>query len=315
MRTDAIAFADYGTPDVLGPTATDVPDPGPGQVRIRVHATTVNPLDVKLRGGAMAAFMPLDLPHVPGLELAGTVESTGPDVRHLAPGTAVFGAASHTYAGLALADARQLATIPRGMDHHQAAALPVAAEAAWRALEELDLGAGQILLVHGAAGGVGTLAVQFALARGARVIGTASAAGLTHLTGLGAAASTYGAGLSERVRALAPGGVDKVLDTSGADVLRDSVDLAGDPDHVLTLADPMAARAHGVRFSPGGGTGDRTADALAAVGALHENARLTQRIHQVLPLSQAARAHRIAEAGHLHGKIILTPGPPPPGRT
>ncbi len=97
-------------------------------------------------------------------------------MRGLAPGAAVFGAASHTYAGLALADARQLAPIPQGMDRHHAAALPVAAEAAWRALEELDLGAGQMLLVHGAAGGVGTLAVQFALARGARVIGTASAA-------------------------------------------------------------------------------------------------------------------------------------------
>ncbi|WP_369020085.1 NADP-dependent oxidoreductase [Streptomyces californicus] len=307
MHTDAIAFAAYGAPDVLEPAATDVPDPGPGQVRIRVHATTVNPLDLKLRSGAMAAFMPLDLPHVPGLELAGTVEAAGPGVRALAPGAAVFGAASHTYAGLALADARRLAPIPQGMDRHHAAALPVAAEAAWRALEELDLGAGQILLVHGAAGGVGTLAVQFALARGARVIGTASAAGLTHLTGLGAAATTYGAGLAERVRALAPGGVDKALDTSGADVLRDSVDLTGNPDHVLTLADPVAARAHGVRFSSGGGTDDRTAEALAAVGALHENATLTQRIHGVLPMSQAARAHRIAEAGHLDGKIILTP--------
>ncbi|NED12607.1 NADP-dependent oxidoreductase [Streptomyces sp. SID9124] len=307
MHTEAIAFADYGTPDVLEPTAIDVPDPGPGQVRIRVHATTVNPLDVKVRSGAMASFTPLDLPYVPGLELAGNVEATGPDVRHLAPGTAVFGAASHTYAGLALADARQLAPIPQGMDYPHAAALPVAAEAAWRALEELDLGADQILLIHGAAGSVGTLAVQFALARGARVIGTASPAGLTHLTGLGATATTYGTGLAERVRALAPNGVDKVLDTSGADVLRDSVDLTGNPDHVLTLADPMAARSQGVRFSAGGGTDDRTADALAAVSALHDNATLTQRIHQVLPLSQAARAHRIAEAGHLDGKIILAP--------
>ncbi|WP_330455073.1 MULTISPECIES: NADP-dependent oxidoreductase [unclassified Streptomyces] len=307
MHTDAIAFTTYGTPDVLEPTATDVPDPGPGQVRIRVHATTVNPLDLKLRSGAMAAFMPLDLPHVPGLELAGLIDATGPDVRHLAPGTAVFGAASHTYAALALADAHRLAPIPQGMDHPHAAALPVAAEAAWRALEELDVTAGQTLLIHGAAGGVGTLAVQFALARDARVIGTASATGLTHLTGLGAAATTYGTGLVERVRALAPSGVDKVLDTSGADVLGDSIDLTGNPDHVLTLADPMAAQLHGVRFSPGGGTGDRTTDALTAVSALHDNATLAQRIHQMLPLSQAARAHGIAEAGHLDGKIILTP--------
>ncbi|MYS34323.1 NADPH:quinone reductase-like Zn-dependent oxidoreductase [Streptomyces sp. KhCrAH-43] len=307
MHTDAIAFAGYGTPDVLEPTAIDVPDPGPGQVRIRVHATTVNPLDLKLRSGAMAAFMPLDLPYVPGLELAGNVEASGPDVRHLAPGTAVFGAASHTYAGFALADAHRLAPIPQGMDYPHAAALPVAAEAAWRALEELDVDAGQILLIHGAAGGVGTLAVQFALARGARVIGTASATGIAHLTALGTAATTYGTGLAERVRALAPSGVDKVLDTSGADVLHDSIDLTGNPDDVLTLADPMAAQAHGVRFSSGGGAGDRTADALAAVSTLHDNATLTQRIHQVLPLSQAARAHRIAEAGHLDGKIILAP--------
>ncbi|MFQ6141913.1 NADP-dependent oxidoreductase [Streptomyces seoulensis] len=307
MRTNAIAFADYGPPDVLEPTTTDVADPGPGQVRIRVHAAGVNPLDLKLRNGAMAAFMPLDLPYVPGLELAGTIEATGPDVRHLTPGTAVFGAASHTYAALALSDAGKLAPIPPGMDFPHAAALPVAAEAAWRALEELDVATGQTLLIHGAAGSVGTLAVQFALARGARVIGTASATGLTHVTDLGATATTYGTGLADRVRALALGGVDKVLDTSGADVLGESVDLTGTPDHVLTLADPMAAQTHGVRFSPGGGADDRTADALAAVSALHDKAMLTQRIHEVLPLSQAAQAHRTAGTGHLNGKIILTP--------
>ncbi|MCG8970274.1 NADP-dependent oxidoreductase [Streptomyces sp. CL12-4] len=307
MRTDVIAFAQYGTPDVLEPAATDVPDPGPGQVRIRVRATGVNPLDLKLRSGAMAAFMPLELPHVPGLELAGTIEATGPGVRHLVPGAAVFGLASHTYAALALADAGKLALIPQGMDFPQAAALPVAAEAAWRALEELGLCAGQTLLIHGAAGGVGTLAVQFALARGARVIGTASATDLSHVTDLGAAATTYGTGLAERVRGLAPGGVDKILDTSGADVLGDSVELTGNPGRVLTLADPVAAQAHGVRFSPGGGADDRTADALTTVSALHDKARLTQRIHQVLPLAQAAEAHRTVEAGHLNGKIILTP--------
>ncbi|WP_153812175.1 NADP-dependent oxidoreductase [Streptomyces sp. SUK 48] len=306
MHADAIAFAEYGSPDVLKPASTDVSDPGPGQVRITLRAVGVNPLDAKLRSGSMASVMPLRLPHIPGLEFAGTIETAGLDVPDLPPGTAVFGTAPLTYAGLALADATQLTPIPEGMDYPQAAALPVPAEAAWRALEELGVADGQTLLVHGAAGSVGSLAVQFALARGVRVIGTASAAAQSFVTGLGAHAVTYGAGMAERVRALAPDGVDRVLDTSGADVLGDSVDLTGDPSRVLSLVDPVAAQTHGVRFSAGGPGETRTAAALNAAAALYADGNLTQRIHGQMPLAEAARAHRAIEAGGLNGKIVLT---------
>ncbi|WP_439678282.1 NADP-dependent oxidoreductase [Embleya sp. MST-111070] len=306
MHADAIAFAEYGSPDVLKPVATDVPDPGPGQIRVAVRAVGVNPLDAKLRSGAMSDFMPLDLPHIPGLELAGTVEAVGPDVHHLATGTAVFGTAARTYATHALADAANLSTIPEGMDDSKAAALPVPAEAAWRALEELDVTAGQTLLVHGAAGSVGSLAVQFAIARGARVIGTASVADQSYVTALGASAVVYGAGATDRIRALATDGVDKALDTSGADVLGDSVELTGDPAHVLTLVDPVAAQTHGARFSAGGAADNRTAAALEAVLNLHAQATLAQRVHAVMPLAEAARAHCTLEAGGLNGKIILS---------
>jgi NADPH:quinone reductase-like Zn-dependent oxidoreductase len=305
MKADAIALTDYGSPDVLQQTTTDVPDPGPGQVRISVHASSVNPLDLKIRSGAMAAFMPVELPHIPGLELAGTVEAVAADVHHLTLGAAVFGPAAHTYATHTLANAYQMAVIPQGLDFHEAAALPVAAEGAWRALEELDVTAGQTLLIHGAAGSVGSLAVQFARSRGVRVIGTASAADLAYVTGLGAGAVTYGNGSTDRVRALAPQGINKVLDTSGADVLGDSIQLTGDPRHVLTLADHISAQTHGVRFSPGGGADDRTADALEAVRALHSKGVLTQRIHAVMPLAKVVEAHRTAETGRLNGKIIL----------
>jgi NADPH:quinone reductase-like Zn-dependent oxidoreductase len=305
MKADAVTFADYGSPDVLQQTTIDVPDPGSGQVRIAVRASGVNRLDLKIRSGAMAAFMPVELPHIPGLEFAGTVEAIGADVHHLALGAAVFGQATHTYATHALADPYKLAIIPQSLDFHEAAALPVAAEAAWRALEELDVTAGQTLLVHGAAGGVGSLAVQFAISRGSRVIGTASVADLAYVTGLGGDAVTYGDGVADRVRALAPQGIDKVLDISGADVLGDSVRLTGNPSHVLTLADPVAAQAHGARFSPGGGPDDHTVDALEAVRQLHSKGALTQRIHAVMPLAEVVEAHRTAEAGRLNGKIVL----------
>ncbi|MGP3987996.1 NADP-dependent oxidoreductase [Streptomyces sp. 3N207] len=304
---EAIAFAAYGGPEVLQPTGIDIPEPDPDQVRVAVRAAGVNPLDWKLRSGALAAVMPVPLPHIPGLEFAGSVDAVGDGVSGLEPGDEVFGRAQYAYATLLVADTALLRLRPDDLDVHRAAGLPVAAEAAYRALEELHVAAGETVLVHGAGGAVGNLAVQFASARGAHVVGTAAERVHRRLADLGATPVTYGAGWAERVRAVAPRGVDAVLDTSGADVLGDSVRLAGGgAARVLTLADPQAAEAHGVRFSGGAAGVNRTGAALDQALALNRRGTLTVPLAEPLPLADAARAHRAGEAGGLSAKLVLT---------
>ncbi|MGI5351685.1 NADP-dependent oxidoreductase [Streptomyces sp. CA-250714] len=303
---EAIAFAAYGGPEVLHPTGIDIPEPDPDQVRVAVRAAGVNPLDWKLRSGALAAAMPVELPYIPGLEFAGTVDAVGDGVGSLEPGDEVFGRAQHAYATLLVADTTMLRLRPDDLDVLRAAGLPVAAEAAYRALEELGVAAGETLLVHGAGGAVGNLAVQFAVARGAHVVGTAAERVHRRLADLGATPVTYGEGWAERVRAVAPRGVHAVLDTSGADVLGDSVGLAGGgAARVLTLADPQAARAHGVRFS-WGQAGSHLGAALDQALALHRRGTLSVPLAEPVPLADAARAHRAGEAGGLSAKLVLT---------
>ncbi|WP_431985026.1 NADP-dependent oxidoreductase [Streptomyces qinglanensis] len=304
---EAIAFAAYGGPEVLRPTGTDIPEPDPDQVRVAVRAAGVNPLDWKLRSGSMAAVMPVPLPHIPGSEFAGTVEAVGDGVSSLEPGDEVFGQAPHAYATLLLADLDKLRLRPDDLDVHRAAGLPSAAEAAYRALEELGVAAGETLLVHGAGGAVGNLAVQFALARGAQVVGTASERVHQRLSRLGATPVRYGEGWPERVAAAAPHGVDAVLDVSGADVLGDSVRLArGGAARVLTLVSPQAAQEHGARFSGGGSGLQRTGAALDQALALLRSGTLEVPLHAPFPLAEAAEAHRAGEAGGLDGKLVLT---------
>jgi NADPH:quinone reductase-like Zn-dependent oxidoreductase len=309
-QTKAIAFTEFGPADVLHETDVEIPEPGPGQVRIEVRAAGVNPLDHKIRSGAMNDAFPVQLPHVPGVEASGVVEAVGEGVTGLMAGEPVFGRTlTGAYAGLALADAGRLVIKPDTLGFPEAAALPVAGETAYRVFELLGLRAGETLLVHGAAGGVGTLAVQMAAGRGVRVIGTASPANHPHLRALGAEPVGYGEGLVERVRELAPDGVDAVFDTTGfADSLAASVDLAGGTDRVVTIGSPVTAGKFGVAFSSGGGKADyRGEPAFEEVLALHAAGRLEVAVHRAYPLTQAADAHRESEAGHLTGKIVLEP--------
>jgi NADPH:quinone reductase-like Zn-dependent oxidoreductase len=199
----------------------------------------------------------------------------------------------------------QPVTKPEGLSTETAAALVTVGEAAFRALAHLNVKAGQTLLIHGAAGSVGTIAVQLAVARGITVIGTAAADDLEQVTALGATAVRYGEGWAERVRAVAPDGVGAVFDTSGAGVLAESVALAGDAAHVITIADESAAE-HGVRFT-GADPADRVPQARQELAALAASGRLSVPIWRTYPLAEAARAHADLEAGLNHGKIILVP--------
>ncbi len=304
----AIQFARYGGPEVL--ELVDVPDPhaGEDQVRIAVRAAGVNPIEWKVRRGMMAEVNPLSLPAGLGSELAGVVDEVGEGVTPWQVGDEVFGfAKTPAYAELALADPASLVAKPAQLDWATAAALPIGVRTAYRVLELLHVGDGDVLLIHAAAGGVGLFAVQLARARGARVIGTASETNHAFLRSLGAEPVAYGEGLRERVLALAPDGVDAVLDASGRGELPLSIELAGGTERVITIAAPDAA-AHGVAFS--GGTGGPTVDTAAAIPLALEllgQGRLQVPIHRAFPLAEAANAHAESERGHLRGKIVLLP--------
>ena len=183
------------------------------------------------------------------------------------------------------------------------AALPAAIETATRALDQLGIGSGSRLLINGASGSVGGAAVQLAVARGVRVIGTASPANHAYVRSLGAEPVAYGEGLVGRVRALAPDGVDAALDVAGSGVLPELIELAGGPEHVVTIADFAGAREHGVRFSSG--DAGRAIHALAGIGELIESGRFSLPVIQTFPLTEVAEAHRAGEAGHVRGKIVL----------
>ncbi|MBO8195818.1 NADP-dependent oxidoreductase [Streptomyces oryzae] len=306
FTTHAMAFDRFGAADVLAPREVELPDPGPGQVRIAVRTAAVNPLDCKIRSGAMQELFPLPLPHVPGLEAAGVVESVGPEAGELAVGDEVFGwTLTGSYAGHALAEAGGLARRPHQLGWAEAAAVPTAAGTALRCFRLLALKPGETLLVHAAAGGVGTLALQLAAARGIRVIGTASEPNHAYVRELGAVPVAYGEGLAERVRAVAPQGVDAALDGAGrGGAIEASIELTGGTERVVTMTHPAEAARHGVRFAESEASPD-PAGALAEASALHMADGLRLPVHRLYPLAEAAYAMRESEAGHVRGKLVL----------
>jgi NADPH:quinone reductase-like Zn-dependent oxidoreductase len=298
----AITFTEYGGPEVLRPTEVDPPEPGPGQVRIRVRAASVNPLDMKIRSGLMAKAAPARFPVIPGLDAAGVVDAVGRGA-DAAVGDEVLGATvGGGYSEYALLE-RPVAK-PAALPWEVAAALVTVGRTADRVLGQLGVRAGQTLLVHGAAGSVGFIAVQLAAARGITVIGTAAERDLDSVTALGATAVRYGDGWLERVRTAAPGGVDYVFDTSGAGLLADSVTLTGDPAKVITIAD-MTAQQHGVRFSAG--SSEQGEDPLPELVRLAATGKLTVPVWRTYALDQAARAHADLEAHRNQGKAVLLP--------
>ena len=307
MTSKAVVFNEFGSADVLHVDEVEVPVPGPGQVRIAVRAAGVNPLDCKIREGAMQQVFPTTLPHIPGVEGAGVVELLGEGVTSVAVGDEVFGLTdTGTYAQVALASADKLGRKPGPLGWEQAAALPVAAETSYRVLELLAVRPGETLLVHGAAGGVGSVAVQFAVARGVRVIGTASEANHARLRALGVTPVRYGDGLVERVREVAPDGVDAAFDLSGrGEALAASLELIGGKDRVVEIANPAAAAEYGVTFTAGGGDEYRGKPAFEEAVALLAAGKLELPVHHAYPMEQAADAQRESEGGHVTGKIVI----------
>ena len=299
----AIQYSRFGGPEVLELVELPDPHPGPGQIRIAVRAAGVNPIDWKLRGGMRGG----DLPQQTGREAAGVVDEAGEGVSDAAPGDEVFGFVAGGGGAAELALLSDYAPIPPSLDFAGAAGLPVAVETAWRTLDLLGVGDGDTVLINGAAGAVGSSAVQLARGRGARVIGTASPNNHDYLRSLGAEPTTYGDGLVSRVRELAPDGVDAALDAAGGGALPALVELAGGPERVVTIADYEGAQQTGATMSGGPGA-QRAVHALHDIGPLIASGQFVLPVAQTFPLADIAQAHRVSEAGHVRGKLVLLVG-------
>jgi len=297
----AAQFSRYGGPEVLDIVELPDPHPAPGQVRIRVHAAGISATDPKLRQGVLN--FGAGLPQTTGRDVAGVVDEIGEGVTDVAVGDRVFGASDDGAGAAELALLTHQAPIPTSLGFVDAAGLPVALETATRALDQLKVAARSTLLVNGAAGGIGSTVVQLAVARGARVIGTASTPNHNYLRLLGAEPTTYGEGMAERVRALAPDGVDVALDVAGSGVLPELIDLAGGPQNVVTLADFAGSKEHGVLFS--NGFQGHAFHALAEVGTLIDAGRFWLPVERTYPLTDIAEAHRVSENGHVRGRLVL----------
>lgn len=298
----AAQFSRYGGPEVLEIVDLPDPHPGPGQVRIVVHAAGVSATDTKLRAGALS--FGAQLPQTTGSDVAGVVDEIGDGVTDVAVGDRVFGVSDSNAAAAQFALLTFRAAIPPALGFVDAAGLPAALETATRSLGQLGVASGQTLFVNGATGGVGSATVQLAVARGVRVIGAASPANHGYLRLLGAEPVAYGEGMTGRVRALTPGGVDAALDVAGNGVLPELIDLAGGPAHVITVADFDGSKEHGVRFS-NGYTDGNAFHALAELGNLVEDGRFWLPVDKVFPLAGIAEAHRVIEHEHVRGRLVL----------
>lgn len=301
---------DFGGPEVLSVIDQPVPEPAPGQVLVDVHAVGVNPIDYKSYSGAYGADRS-QLPRRVGSEASGVVTAVGADVAGIAAGDEVIAfRAPGAYAEQLLVDASEITAKPPEVDWESAAGLLLTGTTAVHALSAADVGPGETVLVHGAAGGVGLMLVQLATARKAHVIATASGRNHALLASLGATPVSYGAGLEDRVRALAPDGVDAATDLIGTDEAIDtSLALVPVRSRIVSIA-AFGRADDGIRLIGGGPSADpgddirRAARSMLTEAAAHGSLRVL--IERTYPLREAAEAHRHLMSGHVTGKLVLT---------
>jgi enoyl reductase len=302
--SEAVVFEEYGGPEVLHVVDLPIPEPGPGQVRVAVRAAGVQPADAMLRSGRFRQWSPATFPQRLGNEFAGVVEAVGDGVTEWSAGDEVIGwVQAAAYAQHVLAEQTDMATKPPRLPWPEAGVLSASGQTAASVLSQLDVGPGDVVLIHAAAGGVGSYAVQLAAAHGATVIGTASQRNHDYLASLGAIPVAYGDGLVERVRAVAPR-VDAALDGSGTvEALTASIELVGSPDRVATIAYQPAADELGVMRLGS----RRSAAQLRTLADMMAVGRLRVEIQARYPLSGAAQAHHDIETRHVRGKVVLLP--------
>lgn len=304
----AIAIHKYGGPEVL--EYTELPDPlvGPDVLQVEVRAAGVNPVDWKIREGYLDGAFPSHFPLVPGWDVAGVVRRVGPAVQEFAPGDEVVGYVRQdhvqhgAYAELVSATPRHWAPKPTTVSFTEAGGLPLAGLTAIQSLRRAEVGDGDTVLVHAAAGGVGSFAVQWARVLGANVIGTASETNHDFLRELGATPVTYGDGLVERVREVAPSTITAAVDYIGsAEAFSASATLVEDPTRIVSNVDPAAVAEVGGRYCFVRPQADDLAELFRQVDA--GNVRVE--LQETLPLADAAQAHEISQSGHVRGKLVL----------
>ena len=304
----AIRIHQYGGPEVLAQVEMQRPAPGANEVLIKVKAASVNPFDWKVRAGYMKDMLPLIFPATLGLDVSGTVEEVGPGVARFKRGDEVYVSleveAGGGYAEYVVAKETIVAGKPGTLSHVEAAAVPVAGLTAWQTLFEVaQLRAGQKVLIHAAAGGVGNFAVQFAKAKGAHVIGTASSKNQAFLGELGVdQAVDYQKTRFEDVVQDA----DVVLDTIGGDTQERSFKALKKGGILVSIVQPPSqelATKYGVRALFYGG--HPSSSNLAEIAKLIDAGKLKTVVETVFPLAEARRAHELSQSGHARGKIVL----------
>lgn len=309
-----VVYDRFGERDVLRVTESPIPQPGEGEVLVRVHGAGLNPIDWKTRKGMgfVATQIENSLPWTPGYDAAGEVVDVGEGVTALVPGDRVMGmigfpVTGGAYAEYAIANAEDLAIVPEELDLIAAAGVPLAALTAWQALFEVaELESGQKILIHAGAGGVGHFAVQFALERGAHVIVTASSRNRDFLAELGVheVIDYHTTDFTEECY-----GLDVVLDLVGGETGKRSLQTLSDSgvlvtiptvtaDDVVSAAEAMGVRAHGMRSRP-------DAFHLDEIAELIEDGDVKVHVEQVFSLDQVQAAHELLEGGHVRGKLVL----------
>lgn len=306
MRTTLIRS--YGEPSVVATAEVDDPIVGPDSVLVETAAAGVNPVDWKIIAGYMQGAYPNHLPLIPGWDIAGTVRAVGPAVTTVGVGdrVAAYARKDHiqngTFAELCAVPERAIAPVPDGVELAQAGALPLAALTAEQLLDAAEVTSDDTVLVHAAAGGVGSFVVQLAGLRGARVIGTASERNHNFLRELGAEPVSYGPELVDNVQAVAPAGVDVVIDLVGGDALAATPQLLAKGGRVASVTDAKTVKELGgsyVFVRPDGAT-------LGRLLGLVADGKLRVEVAETYPLEQTGDALEASKAGHTRGKIVIT---------
>jgi NADPH:quinone reductase-like Zn-dependent oxidoreductase len=302
----AVRFDKYGGLDVLQVADVPTPEPGPGEVLVQVKAAGINPGEAKIREGLLHSLFPATFPSGEGSDLAGVVAGTGPGVAGFTAGDEVIGYTDNraSHAEYVVTGAENVTPKPAAVPWKAAGALNVAGATAYAAVRAVTLTEGDTVVVSGAAGGVGSIAVQLARRARATVIGLASPANHEWLAGHGVIPVTYGDGVADRIRQAA-GQVDAFIDTFGADYVQLALDLGVEPSRIDTIANFEAIEKYGVKGE--GSAAGAGAGTLALLGGLIAAGDLEVPIAAAYPLALVQDAYRRLEQGHILGKIVLLP--------